>query len=132
MWRRRNHHWPKGAKPNLRPAAAAAAVCPKGVLENPGPGYLHSELLVLVGRLLVVLRGGSAVPPPPPPAPPQKVEPAKPEAPTPAPEATKEEKPTLKPRETTTKKRERMRTGTASLQTAPGTGLNISANVQRQ
>jgi len=72
-------------------------------------------------------------PAPPPPAAPQKVEPTKPEAPTPAPEQTgMDKKPTLKKRETGTAKRERMRTGTASLQTAPGTGLNISANVQRQ
>ena len=70
--------------------------------------------------------------PPPAPAPPQKVEPAPTPAPTPAPEATKEEKPVLKKAETGTKKRERLRTGTSSLQTAPGTGLNISASVQQQ
>jgi hypothetical protein len=63
--------------------------------------------------------------PPPPPAPVQKLEPTKPPAPTPAPETTPTEKPTLKKKETGARKRERMRTGTASLQTAPGQGLNI-------
>ena len=68
-----------------------------------------------------------AVPPTPPPAPApvQKLEPTKPPAATPAPEQAKEEKATLKKPETGKKKRERMRTGTASLQTAPGQGLNI-------
>ena len=66
--------------------------------------------------------------PPPAPAPVQKLEPTKPPAPTPAPEQTQEEKPTLKKKDTGTKKRERMRTGTASLQTAPGQGLNIGGN----
>lgn len=63
--------------------------------------------------------------PPPPPAPIQKLDPAKPPAPTPPPEQATTEKPTLKKKETGAKKRERMRTGTASLQTAPGQGLNI-------
>lgn len=87
--------------------------------------------------------GGSSAPPvaplpppppaPPPPAPPQTVEPTKPPAATPAPEATDVgKKATLKQRETGTAKRERLRTGTTSLQTAPGTGLNISANVSPQ
>ena len=35
------------------------------------------------------------------------------------------EKATLKKKDTGSKKRERMKTGTASLQTAPGQGLNI-------
>ena len=63
--------------------------------------------------------------PPPAPAPVQKVEPTKPPAPTPAPEQAPQEKAALKKPETGKKKRERMRTGTASLQTAPGQGLNI-------
>ena len=63
--------------------------------------------------------------PPPAPAPVQKLEPTKPPAPTPAPEQPKEEKATLKKKDTGSKKRERLRTGTASLQTAPGQGLNI-------
>ena len=63
--------------------------------------------------------------PPPAPAPVQKLEPTKPPAPTPAPEQATEEKATLKKKETGAKKKERMRTGTASLQTAPGQGLNI-------
>lgn len=63
--------------------------------------------------------------PPPAPAPVQKLEPTKPPAPTPAPEQATEEKATLKKKDTGKKKRERMRTGTASLQTAPGQGLNI-------
>jgi len=63
--------------------------------------------------------------PPPAPAPVQKLEPTKPPAPTPAPEQATEEKATLKKPDTGKKKRERMRTGTASLQTAPGQGLNI-------
>ena len=75
-------------------------------------------------------RGGSsatpAMPtPPPPPTPVQKLEPTKPPTPTPAPEQAPEEKATLKKKDTGKKKRERMRTGTASLQTAPGQGLNI-------
>lgn len=68
------------------------------------------------------------VPPPtpaPPPAPVQKVAPEKPPTPTPAPEAPKDEKPVLKKRDTSSKKKERLRTGTGSLQTAPGQGLNI-------
>jgi len=63
--------------------------------------------------------------PPPAPAPVQKLEPTKPPAPTPAPEQATEEKATLKKKDTGAKKRERMKTGTASLQTAPGQGLNI-------
>ena len=63
--------------------------------------------------------------PPPAPAPVQKMEPTKPPSPTPAPEQVTEEKATLKKKDTGKKKRERMRTGTASLQTAPGQGLNI-------
>lgn len=64
--------------------------------------------------------------PPPAPAPVQKVEPTKPPAPTPAPEQATQEKATLKKPDTGKKKRERMRTGTATLQTtAPGQGLNI-------
>lgn len=63
--------------------------------------------------------------PPPAPAPVQKLEPTKPPTATPAPEQTEEEKPTLKKKDTGKKKRERLRTGTASLQTAPGQGLNI-------
>lgn len=63
--------------------------------------------------------------PPPAPAPVQKMEPTKPPAPTPAPEQATEEKATLKKKDTGAKKKERMRTGTASLQTAPGQGLNI-------
>ena len=63
--------------------------------------------------------------PPPAPAPVQKLEPTKPPSPTPAPEQTTEEKPALKKKDTGKKKRERLRTGTASLQTAPGQGLNI-------
>ena len=63
--------------------------------------------------------------PPPAPAPVQKLEPTKPPTPTPAPEQSTQEKPTLKKKEPGAKKRERMRTGTASLQTAPGQGLNI-------
>lgn len=62
---------------------------------------------------------------PPPPAPVQKVEAPLPPSPTPAPETTQPEKATLRKAETGVKKRERMKTGTASLQTAPGTGLNI-------
>jgi len=76
--------------------------------------------------------GGSSRPsaptpptPAPPPAPVQKLEPTKPPAPTPAPKQIEQEKPILKKRETGSKKRQRMRTGTASLQTAPGQGLNI-------
>jgi hypothetical protein len=42
-----------------------------------------------------------------------------------------EKEPKIKPKTTTAKKRERIRTGTASLQTAPGQGLNISTNVSR-
>ena len=63
--------------------------------------------------------------PPPAPAPVQKVEPTKPPAATPAPEQAVQEKATLKKKDTGAKKKERMRTGTASLQTAPGQGLNI-------
>ena len=63
--------------------------------------------------------------PPPAPAPVQKMEPTKPPAPTPAPEQATQEKATLKKKDTGAKKKERMRTGTASLQTAPGQGLNI-------
>lgn len=63
--------------------------------------------------------------PPPAPAPVQKLEPTKPPAATPAPEQATEEKATLKKKDTGKKKRERLRTGTASLQTAPGQGLNI-------
>lgn len=63
--------------------------------------------------------------PPPAPAPVQKVEPTKPPAATPAPELTTQEKAALKKKDTGKKKRQRMRTGTASLQTAPGQGLNI-------
>jgi hypothetical protein len=63
--------------------------------------------------------------PPPAPAPVQKLEPTKPPTATPAPEQPKEEKATLKKKDTGSKKRERLRTGTASLQTAPGQGLNI-------
>ena len=75
--------------------------------------------------------GGSRTPnvtpptPPPAPAPVQKVEPTKPPAATPAPEQATQEKATLKKKDTGAKKRERMKTGTASLQTAPGQGLNI-------
>ena len=69
------------------------------------------------------------MPPPPTPAPPpapvQKLEPTKPPAATPIPEQTKEEKPVLKKKDTGAKKKERLKTGTASLQTAPGQGLNI-------
>ena len=78
--------------------------------------------------------GGSKTPkvtpptPPPAPAPVQKMEPTKPPAPTPAPEQTTEEKATLKKKDTGSKKKERMRTGTASLQTAPGQGLNIGGS----
>ena len=64
---------------------------------------------------------------PPPPAPVQKVEPVKPPTPTPAPEAPKAEKATLKKRNTSSRKKERLATGTASLQTAPGQGLNIGS-----
>ena len=63
--------------------------------------------------------------PPPAPAPVQKLEPTKPPAATPAPEQAAKEKSTLKKKDTGSKKRERMKTGTASLQTAPGQGLNI-------
>jgi|TARA_R100000084_G_scaffold99705_1_gene54201 hypothetical protein len=63
--------------------------------------------------------------PPPAPAPVQKLEPTKPPAATPAPEQATQEKATLKKKDTGAKKKERMRTGTASLQTAPGQGLNI-------
>ena len=63
--------------------------------------------------------------PPPAPAPVQKLEPTKPPAPSPAPEQATQEKATLKKKDTGAKKKERMRTGTASLQTAPGQGLNI-------
>ena len=63
--------------------------------------------------------------PPPAPAPVQKLEPTKPPTATPAPEQATEEKATLKKPDTGKKKRQRMRTGTASLQTAPGQGLNI-------
>jgi len=85
--------------------------------------------------------GSSAAPmaplPPPPPAPPppsqpQKVEPTAPSTPTPAPEAAKQEKPVLKKAETGAVKRERLRTGTSTLQVAPSTGLNISASVSPQ
>ena len=66
-------------------------------------------------------------PPTPPPAtaPVQKLEPTKPPAATPAPELTTQEKATLKKKDTGAKKKQRMKTGTASLQTAPGQGLNI-------
>jgi hypothetical protein len=64
--------------------------------------------------------------PPPAPAPVQKLEPTKPPAATPAPEQVTEEKATLKKKDTGAKKKERLRTGTASLQTAPGQGLNIA------
>ena len=63
--------------------------------------------------------------PPPAPAPIQKVEPTKPPAATPAPEQATQEKPALKKKDTGAKKKQRMKTGTASLQTAPGQGLNI-------
>ena len=63
--------------------------------------------------------------PPPAPAPVQKLEPTKPPAPTPAPEQATQEKATLKKPDTGKKRRDRMKTGTASLQTAPGQGLNI-------
>ena len=63
--------------------------------------------------------------PPPAPAPVQKLEPTKAPTATPAPELTAKEKATLKKKDTGSKKRERMKTGTASLQTAPGQGLNI-------
>lgn len=63
--------------------------------------------------------------PPPAPAPVQKVEPTKPPAATPAPEMTTQEKPALKKKDTGAKKKQRMRTGTATLQTSPGQGLNI-------
>lgn len=66
--------------------------------------------------------------PPPPPAPVQKVDPVKPPSATPAPELTADQKATLKKKDTSSKKRERMRTGTASLQTAPGQGLNIGGS----
>ena len=66
--------------------------------------------------------------PPPPPAPVQKVDPTKPATATPAPELTADEKATLKKKDTSSKKRERLRTGTASLQTAPGQGLNIGGS----
>ena len=78
--------------------------------------------------------GGQSTPkpeipaPPPPPAPVQKVEPTKPPAPTPPPETAQVEKPVLKKPKTGKKQRERMRTGTASLQTAPGQGLNIGGS----
>ena len=68
--------------------------------------------------------------PPPVPAPVQKLEPTKPPTATPTPEQPKEEKPVLKKKETGSKKRERMRTGTASLQTAPGQGLNIGSGTR--
>ena len=72
-------------------------------------------------------RTSTVTPPTPPPAtaPVQKLEPTKPPAATPAPEQATEEKATLKKKDTGAKKKERMRTGTASLQTAPGQGLNI-------
>lgn len=71
-------------------------------------------------------------PPPPTPAQPQKVEPTAPPTPTPAPETTDMgKKPTLRSPVTTAKKRERIRTGTASLQTAPGQGLNISSGANQ-
>ena len=70
-------------------------------------------------------RTPSAPTPPPPPAPVQKLEPTKPPAPTPPPETASTEKPILKKKNVGSKKRERIRTGTASLQTAPGQGLNI-------
>ena len=63
--------------------------------------------------------------PPPAPAPVQKVQPTKPPSATPAPEQATQEKAALKKKDTGKKKRQRMRTGTASLQTAPGQGLNI-------
>ena len=63
--------------------------------------------------------------PAPAPAPVQKLEPTKPPTATPAPEQATQEKATLKKKDTGKKKRERMKTGTASLQTAPGQGLNI-------
>jgi len=63
--------------------------------------------------------------PPPAPAPVQKLDPVKPPAQTPAPKLTPQEKAVLKKKTTGAKKKERMRTGTASLQTAPGQGLNI-------
>lgn len=62
---------------------------------------------------------------PPPPAPVQKVEPTKPATATPAPKQAREESPILKKKGVSTKKRERLRTGTATLQTSPGQGLNI-------
>ena len=63
--------------------------------------------------------------PAPAPAPVQKVEPTKPVTATPAPEQATQEKPALKKKDTGKKKKQRMREGTASLQTAPGQGLNI-------
>jgi len=63
--------------------------------------------------------------PPPAPAPVQKLEPTKPPTATPTPEQATQEKAALKKKDTGKKKRERMKTGTASLQTAPGQGLNI-------
>lgn len=63
--------------------------------------------------------------PPPAPAPVQKLEPTKPPTATPVPEQTTQEKPALKKKDTGRKKKQRMREGTASLQTAPGQGLNI-------
>ena len=63
--------------------------------------------------------------PPPAPAPVQKVEPTKPPAATPAPEQATQEKAALKKKDTGAKKKQRMRTGTATLQTSPGQGLNI-------
>jgi hypothetical protein len=66
--------------------------------------------------------------PPPAPAPVQKLDPVKPPAQTPAPEQATQEKATLKKKDTGRKQRERLRTGTAALQTAPGQGLNIGGN----
>jgi type IV secretory pathway VirB10-like protein len=63
--------------------------------------------------------------PPPPTAPVQKLEPTKPPTATPAPEQATQEKAALKKKDTGRKKKQRMREGTASLQTAPGQGLNI-------
>ncbi len=63
--------------------------------------------------------------PAPAPAPVQKLEPTKPPTATPAPEQATQEKAALKKKDTGRKKKQRMREGTASLQTAPGQGLNI-------
>lgn len=66
--------------------------------------------------------------PPPAPAPVQKLEPVKPPSATPAPELTEQDKAVLKKKDTGKKRKQRMREGTASLQTAPGQGLNIGGN----